>query len=206
MTDEHPSADRDVLLLAHDRLTTLLTALSDADHHLPTPCMPWTVAEVVDHVAGGAVMAAALLGGAAAAEALTIRNAWSQDRLALERVSVALAVERAAFGVVDPSRVIDHPVVPMTAAALLGQRIIEYAVHTWDVRQAIGDRSPSDPVLARRAWQLAAPLAPYAAGLGMFGAGPSGRLPDDADDEARLLDVTGRRVGIDADRIGTVAS
>jgi hypothetical protein len=53
--------------------------------------------------------------------------------------------------------------------------------------------APLDAEIGHRAWQLAAPLAPIAAKLTVFGNGPSGLLTDDADDEARLVDVTGRR-------------
>ncbi|MFN8024742.1 MAG: TIGR03086 family metal-binding protein [Acidimicrobiales bacterium] len=196
MIDDHPSDhpdDRTLLDLAHTRFATSVTSLADGDTTRPTGCPPWTVADLIDHVGGGAVMAAALIGGGAAAEARDVRATWTRRPLTAERLRVALALEAAAFDAADPAAVVDHPVMPMTAADLLGQRLIEYVVHDWDLRQACGDHAPVDEVLVRRAWQLAAPLAPFAADLGVFGAGPSPDLPADADDLARLLDLTGRR-------------
>lgn len=205
MTNQDPISDVSILRRAHDEFTCVVAALADDERLLPSPCPSWTVDDVIHHVTGGAVMAAALLGGADGSAALAIRTTWTEGGLSTRGLLAALALERAAFDVVAPNEEVDHPVVPMSATELLGQRIIEYAVHTWDIRKAIDDPTPLDAVLARRAWQLAAPLAPIAAQLTVFGDGPSGLLTDDADDEARLVDVAGRRSpALHADSLETV--
>lgn len=193
MTNDHDLDDHSVLRRAHDELSAVVAAVADGERHLISPCAPWTVDDVIQHVVGGAIMAVALLGNADGRTAIAIRETWTRGTAGVPPLQFALALERAAFDVTARGAPVDHPAVPMDAADLLGQRIVEYAVHTWDIRRAVDDPTPLDAALARRAWQLAAPLAPVAAELGVFGAGPSGDLPPDAGDEARLVDVTGRR-------------
>jgi uncharacterized protein (TIGR03086 family) len=193
MTHQKDNSDQAILRRAHDELTCVVAALTDEERHLPSPCPAWSVDDVIHHLAAGAIMAVALLGGADSTAALAIRMTWIEGGFTLQRLRTALALERTAFDVAAPTDQVDHPVFPMSAVDLLGQRIIEYAVHIGDIRRPIDDHTPLDAVLAGRAWQLAAPLAPIAAQLGVFGDGPSGLLADDADHETLLADVTGRR-------------
>jgi uncharacterized protein (TIGR03086 family) len=183
-----------MLAQAHDEFTHVTSALSEAQLLLPSPCEGWTVNDVVTHIVGGAVMTNALLAGVDGKSALSIREVWSSPRgTSLQRFLLVIALERTAFKRTEPSEPVDHPSFPMTTADLLNQRIIEYVVHTWDIRRAISDHTPTDEALAAHAWEIAAPLAPIAHQLGVFGAGPSGRLGSDVTDETRLLDLTGRR-------------
>ena len=44
-------------------------------------------------------------------------------------------------------------------------------------------------------WTQLAPMTPFIAQTGVFGAGPSGEVGQDAPLQVRLLDLTGRRPG-----------
>jgi uncharacterized protein (TIGR03086 family) len=222
MTPQHRS-DQTILHRAHNEFVRVASTMTDEQRQRPTPCADWTGDDVIRHVVAGAVMTAALLGGTDGRSSIQIRETWTNGRAVTSRFLTAIALERAAFQIVEPQEAVDHPAFAMSANDLLGQRIIEYAVHTWDLRQAIGDPTPLDAEIAQRAWQLAEPLAPIAAHLGVFGDGPSGLLPHDAHDaldgleatdltaddttsphrtatsphitdEDRLVDLTGRRV------------
>lgn len=196
MTIEHWNTDQTILRRAHDELIGIVDTVTDDARHLPSPCPPWTVDDVIDHLIGGATMTIALLGGSDGNTAVLVRDAWTGGSATPPGHRAACALERTAFEHAAPDDAVDHPLVAMTAAELLGLRIIEYAVHMWDIRRSMGDLTPLDATLAGRAWELAAPLAAVAADLGAFGDGPSGQLPVDASDEARLVDVTGRRSAV----------
>jgi uncharacterized protein (TIGR03086 family) len=79
------------------------------------------------------------------------------------------------------------------AAQLLGFRVADYTLHTWDLARAIGADEQLDDDLVQELWQVMAPMTPVLGESGQFGTGPSTDLDPDAPLQTRLLDLSGRR-------------
>ena len=178
---------------------TGLVAEVDADQWgLPTPCPDWSVRQLVGHVVASSAMAAALLRGASRNAAIALLGV---DELGDDPFDAACRIlddQARAFEEVDQNLEelrCDHPAGPMTARQLLDFRVGDLVVHTWDLAVAIGADTALDPDLVEQVWGAMRPMAPFIGQLGVFGAGPSGRLDDEAPLQARLLDLTGRRPG-----------
>jgi uncharacterized protein (TIGR03086 family) len=160
-----------------------LGAVRDDAWTLPTPCPDWDVRALVDHVAGGNVQAAALLGdGAEPAPAGDPRTAWRHSAdLAADRLSRPGAMEAP----------VHHPLGDITGAQLAFFRFDDHLVHAWDLATAVGADPELDPVLVAACLQFAEPLAGTLAASGQFAPAPP--VPPDATPQTRLLALHGRR-------------
>ncbi len=187
-----PDLDLDLLGLAGRRFADTVAPVRADAWATPSVCDGWTVRDLVFHVVGGCHMAVALLAGADREGALAARDVPVTGDPATA-VGAALVAQAAAFAASGAAgRVVHHPALDMTGAQLLDQRIVELTVHGWDVARSLGGDASIDERLAEAAWAMMEPLAPLAAAIGVYGAGPSGTLSEDASAEVRLLDVTGR--------------
>jgi len=88
---------------------------------------------------------------------------------------------------------VHHMVGDIPAAMLLGFRIGDLTLHSWDLARAIQADESLDPVLVEAVWETVSPMRDSIGQTGVFGDGPSGDLSDDAPLQVRLLDLTGRR-------------
>jgi uncharacterized protein (TIGR03086 family) len=161
---------------------------------LDTPNEGRSVRQLVDHVVGGDRMALAILAGGTKEDGLAqfARSADDTDLVA----AFAESRRQLAEAFAEPGaleRTVAHPSMTMPGAQLLGFRISEYALHGWDLAQAIGAGSELDPDVAQAVWAVMSPMADFLPATGMFGAGASGSLPDDATIQHRVLDLSGRR-------------
>ena len=185
----------DVLALARSQFAQRLQAVTPADWQRPTPCAEWTVRDLVVHVVGGDRMSAALVSGATRDEAVAVRRTidLGDDAVAaFNGEADQLAVAFAAPGAFE--RIFPHPSgMDMPGARLLGFRIGDYTLHAWDLARAIGADETLDETLVQEVWNALSPMAGVISGSGVFGAGPSGEVADDAPLQQRLLDLTGRR-------------
>ena len=187
----------ELLKLSIAGFTSQLDATPDADWHLPTKCEGWNVRDLVHHVVGGAEMSTSAIRGAAVEE--LVANFQNFSLSGDPRADYAIAVERqlAAFAEAEANgemdKVVQHPAMPMSAAQLLGFRIGDFALHSWDLGAAMGRTVVIDPRVCEHVWNALAPMAPMISSVGVFGSGPSGKVPDGADLQTRLLDLSGRR-------------
>jgi uncharacterized protein (TIGR03086 family) len=151
-----------------------------------------TVRELVEHVVVGNRFAAAILSGADRDEAAArLRNdQWSDDPAEL---SVSLVAQTQAFAAASPDRVVPHPNGDIRASAFLRFRLVDLVVHGWDLLRAADLDETLDAGVVSRLWHLVEPHVPEMITFGSYGDGPSGALPFDATDQARLLDAFGRR-------------
>lgn len=133
-----------------DLLVTLDLATAEFGHRLArvaddqwsssTPCDEWDVQYLVAHVVGGNRFTLAILDGRSADDA--IAEVMSSPQLGDDPVaawSATAALQAAAFrrpNALDTQ--VDHPVGTITAADLLGFRVFDIALHTWDLARAIG--------------------------------------------------------------------
>jgi uncharacterized protein (TIGR03086 family) len=185
----------DALGLATTTFVDVLTRVSDAQLHLPTPCAEWDVAALIAHVTMGSEMAIALLDGASQEEALAYRDRefGGDDPVSACRASVDAQMVRL-LAASDWDAVVHHPVGDVPASQLLSFRTGDLTLHAWDLATAIGVDPGLPGDLAVVVYESMVPMAPFIGQIGLFGEGPSGELGDDADVERRLLDLTGRRV------------
>ena len=86
-------------------------------------------------------------------------------------------------------RVVDHPAGRRTGRELLGQRVVEWAVHGWDLARAVGGDEALDPAVVEWLWEQTA-LVERGRQDGFYAAED---VRSDAPLQARLLQRFGRR-------------
>jgi uncharacterized protein (TIGR03086 family) len=183
----------DVLDHGGVQFARVLGAVTAQDWASPTPCEGWNVRDLVVHVVGGTVMSVALLGGASSEEAYALLQADVLGDEPLDTFRAAQAELSAAFRTVDLDMTVHHMVGDIPAAMLLGFRIGDLTVHSWDLARAIQADETLDPVLVQAVWDAVSPMRDTIGQTGVFGAGPSGDVAEGAPLQVQLLDLTGRR-------------
>jgi uncharacterized protein (TIGR03086 family) len=161
---------------------------------LPTPCEGWDVKELAAHLLGGARMATILLAGGSKED---VEAGFASAHQSTDPAAdfAAFAAEELANFNSAPSLdvVVNHPAMPMPASQMLQFKISDYTVHAWDLARALGVDETLDPTLVDAVWTALQPMVPMIAHVGVFGAGPSGTVAEDAPLQTRLLDTLGRR-------------
>lgn len=172
-----------------------LRAVRPDQWSVATPCGKWDVRALVSHVVAGNRMAAILARGGSRDEALApFGDADVLGSNPVEAFNGSFRVMVDTFkkpGALD--RVVHHPAGDIPGQLLFGFRVGDNALHAWDLARAIGADESLHEGLVADLWAQLSPMKDMIAGTGMFGAGPSGEVGDDAPLQARLLDLTGRR-------------
>jgi uncharacterized protein (TIGR03086 family) len=183
----------DLLGQAGDGFAHRLERVRPHQWTLPTPCTEWDIRALVNHVVGANRRYTMLLHGAPADEVDATRHL---DHLGGDAVASFVATARelnSAFR--EPgalARTATHPAGARTGAQLLGMRVLDVAVHTWDLARAIGADESLDPDVV--AFSLTMQNV-FDSGRqrGVFAQPPGNgtRASDTA--QARLLHLSGRR-------------
>jgi uncharacterized protein (TIGR03086 family) len=181
---------------AGDGFSQRLSAAPDSAWTNPTPCSEWDVRALVGHVIGGNHFAVGILGGAPHQEVLSelerLGVVGSDDVVGAYEQSAA--GQRAAFhtpGALDGT--VNHVIGDIPAPMLLGLRVTDLLLHSWDLARGLGVDDTLDPEVLEVVWAFASPLGPIMKTSGRFGEGASGSLGDDAPLQDRVLDLHGRR-------------
>jgi uncharacterized protein (TIGR03086 family) len=156
----------------------------------PTPCDEWDVRALVNHVVGGNTRYAMLLHGATAADVDETRSAdhLRGDALAAF-VATASDMQRAFAEPGALERIGHHPAGDRRGAELLDMRVLDLAIHAWDLARAIGADDTLSPDLVE--FLLAAPIdLETGRRRGTFA--PPVAESTDANPQARLLALVGR--------------
>lgn len=171
-----------------------LNLVEDTDWDRSTPCSEWTVRDLVTHLIGGGLMSEMLLDGASSSDARTTLFGLKVEGDLGAAFEEACERQRTAFARPDAGTTIcHHPLRDMPAEQFIWLRIRDTAVHTWDLARAIGATEQLDARLVGDIWAQVEPNIDALGATGLFGAGASGTLPDDASQQDRLLDALGRR-------------
>ena len=184
----------DLLSRADEGFTQRLALVRPVQWAARTPCTEWNVRALVNHVVGANRRYTMLLRGAATDEVEATR---AVDHLGDDPVAsfAATAAElEAAFG--EPgamARTAYHRAGGRTGAQLLQMRVLDVAVHTWDLARAIGVGESLDPGVVAFALTLQDTFG-AARQRGAF-APPPGNTPAGGSAQARLLYLAGRRPG-----------
>jgi uncharacterized protein (TIGR03086 family) len=174
------------------RFGEVLAQVGPGRYGLPTPCPGWTVVDLVDHVLSGNHRTAMLLTGldrtTVAAELERLPRA-DDRRVDFPR---SLAAQERAVWSAAPGLVVPTAAGAMPASSLLVMRSVDLLVHSWDLARAVGADDKLPPDLVAEVLALVEPRAAWVAVSGVFGDGAEG-APPPADDQERLLQLTGRR-------------
>jgi uncharacterized protein (TIGR03086 family) len=172
---------------------TLIKRIRPEQAALRTPCRSWDVRTLVAHLVNDtAQFTAAATGGRPDwdAPAAGIGNDWASEFLA------GAAELRAAWQQAgDLSREVDLPIGRVPKSFVASQQIAEFAVHSWDLATATGQRTdyPAEACDAALAWARNALLPEFrgdeASGM-VFG--PEVLVPGDAPAQDRLAAFFGR--------------
>jgi uncharacterized protein (TIGR03086 family) len=167
---------------------------------LPTPCTDWSVRDVVNHLVGGNLLFARVLGGEPLPPREELVAASRTDRLGDDALGAYRSSAAALLDACRAEGVLDRPVtVPagtFPGIAALHLRIVEALVHGWDVARATGrpldfpDRLVEQELAFTRS--TLPRLPPRPAGQGPFA--PAEPVPDDAPALDRLAALLGRCV------------
>lgn len=193
--DSYTFADtQQFLATAVDGFRGRLDAVGHADWASPTPCDDWNIADLAKHLVGGGIMSELLLHGASKDEAMHALFSLEVEGDLVEAFDDSCRRQAAAFdqpGAADA--ICHHPAQDMPGSEFIWRRVRDTLIHTWDLARALGSDEQLDPDLVALTWAQVQPAAPALAGSGVFGAGASGALADDAPVQDRLLDALGRR-------------
>jgi uncharacterized protein (TIGR03086 family) len=181
-------------LTALDSATTafrrLLVLVAEDDWTARTPCPDWDVHYLVAHVVGGNRFASLVLDGHTSEQA--VAAVMSATQLSADPVTDfddSAAGQRARFrrdGAL--TRNVGHPLGDLPGRRLLGLRVFDLAVHSWDLATAVGLDGTLDEALTESVLAIMGGEVP---GL-RFGIRPRGEAGPDAAPMERLLDLAGR--------------
>lgn len=142
-------AGSDALDEAHDYFRERLAAVRVSHLELPTPCAGWDVRDLLNHILGGQRRYLMLLNGASTAEVEATRQDDHLGGDALASFDTAHAELKRAFAAPGAlERTVHHRSGDRSGRELLLMRTLEYAVHGWDLAQAIGFDGTMDTSLA----------------------------------------------------------
>jgi uncharacterized protein (TIGR03086 family) len=181
----------DALSRANAGFEARLRAVDVGDWENETPCDEWDVRALVNHVVGANVRYAMLLGGATAAEVDATR---STDHLGEDAVAsflvTAAAMTEAFHRAGALTRTVHHPIGDRNGSELLAMRVLDVAVHSWDLARAIGADEVLNPDVVEFV-QAHAPSVEPSRQRGAF-ATAVGEATTGASSQDRLLRQLGR--------------
>lgn len=185
----------ELLRFAINNFSAELIKTSDADWSKATKCDGWDVTELLRHIVGGAVSANLALRGAKREDITPLFHNYQFSADLRADYEAAVTDHVKAFKELDDlSTVVQHPLMDMPASQMLMFRIADFALHAWDLGAGMGREVVLDPAVVQFAWDSLSPMSAMIGKLGMFGEGPSGNVPETADLQTRLIDLTGRRL------------
>jgi uncharacterized protein (TIGR03086 family) len=170
---------------------TVVDGVAERQLDLPTPCDGWSVRELLNHIVAGNFWAAELAAGKTIAEVgdRLDGDTLGDDPQAAYRASAEVAA--AAFnapGAMEAPCAVSYGPVP--GEVYCGHRILDVAIHGWDLAKATGQDTTLDPALVDAITAIIAPQIDLLEGSGMFGTTVG--VGADADAQTRLLAQLGR--------------
>jgi uncharacterized protein (TIGR03086 family) len=167
-----------------------LSVVGPGDLDKPSGCHGWTIADLVNHVAGGGHRYVMLLQGEdAGATALTRNN----DYIGTDAVASFWRHEhmlREVAAAADLGAKVDHRAGPRSGTTLLNMRVLDLTLHAKDLCDGLGSRwEPSDDLASYLLEEVASTIDELRS-KGLFGPATTARSAAPVD---RLLALSGRR-------------
>jgi uncharacterized protein (TIGR03086 family) len=137
-----------LLVLGIDEFGRRLRLVGAEDWTRPTPCTDWDVRALVNHVVGANVRYQLSLHGATTAQVEATRTV---DHLGDDPFGAFIATSAAMVAAFHEDGVLDrmhhHVTGDRTGRELLAMRVLDLAVHGWDLARAIGADETIEPDL-----------------------------------------------------------
>ena len=189
------TASRDslqLLVVANEEFARRLRLVGPDDWGRPTPCSEWDVRALVNHVVGANLRYQMLLHGAPIELVEATRSVDHLGHDALESFVATADAVVASFrenGALE--RVAQHSTGDRTGRELLSMRILDVAIHGWDLACAIGadETLDGDVVACLLAYTAGLDLGPHQRSFAQAGADVS----HDASPQDQLLRRLGRQ-------------
>lgn len=126
----------------------VIAAIAPEQMGLTTPCVEWTVSELIDHIVTGNLNVAARVNGTPRSD--PDRHDLGPDPVVAYRTSIGrLTTAFARDGALTTQH--DSPFGQVPGAVLASLRGCEILVHAWDLAHATGQRTDFDPELVAQA-------------------------------------------------------
>jgi len=186
----------ELLVVVNDAFARRLRLVGPDDWRRPTPCSEWDVHALVNHVVGANVRYELLLHGAPTeqVEALRTVDHLGDDAL-VSFVATAEGVVACFHEDGALERIAHHATGDRTGRELLSMRILDAAVHGWDLARAIGADETLDDVVVAFLLAYLADLDPGPPAFEPAGAD----IPRHASAQDQLLHRLGRHPDITQD-------
>jgi uncharacterized protein (TIGR03086 family) len=176
---------------ALDATGTIVDRITPDQLDLTTPCDGWSVRELLNHVVGGNYWAAELAAGKTIAE---VGDRLDGDTLGTDASAAYRKSARLAATAFNAPGAMDAPCAvsygPVPGSVYCGHRILDVAIHGWDLAKATGQDPTIDPELVDAVTAIVAPQMDLLSGSGMFGTTVT--IDPNADAHTRLLALLGR--------------
>jgi uncharacterized protein (TIGR03086 family) len=139
----------ELLVVANDEFARRLRLVEPDDWRRPTPCSEWDVRALVNHVVGANIRYQLLLHGVPTEQVEATRTVdHLGDDALVSFVATADAVVACFREDGALERIVHHGTGDRTGRELLSMRILDAAVHGWDLARAIGaDETLNDDVV-----------------------------------------------------------
>jgi uncharacterized protein (TIGR03086 family) len=181
----------ELLVVADDEFARRLRLVGPDDWSRPTPCSEWDVRALVNHVVGACVRHRMLLHGAQTHEVEATRGIDHLGADPVQAFTAAADAVVACFGEDGAlERVVHHAAGERTGHELLSMRVLDSAIHAWDLARAIGadEHLDHDVVAFLLAYTADLDLGPAQRAF----ARPDADVPGDASPQDELLHRLGR--------------
>jgi uncharacterized protein (TIGR03086 family) len=161
------------------------------DWDRPSPCAGWTARHVVGHVVAlQRIREARIMGIEPTINPMDQPHEHAGD----DPYATWSGARDDAFAALDRPgalhRVIEGRQGPVTVDVAIGQNIADTLIHSWDLARALAVDDRLDPQLVTRTLRVLEPIADGLRNPMVFG--PRVEVADDADEQTRLLALTGR--------------
>lgn len=162
------------------------------DWTVPTPCTEWDARALVNHVVNEVRWIPPLVAGQTIADVGSSLDGdlIGDDVLAGWDAAVA-AVEDECSKPGAMERLVELSTGTKPAADYLTEVLCDATIHTWDLARAVGADEKLDPDLVHLTMEVFGPVIAGARAAGAFG--PEVPVPADADEQTKLLALSGRR-------------
>jgi uncharacterized protein (TIGR03086 family) len=159
----------------------------------PTPCREWNVRELVNHVTGEDLWTTPLMRGSTLED---VGSRFDGDLLGDDPIRASLAAAREAIRTVAeslPTRGTVHlSYGEEQMDEYVHQLAADHLVHAWDLARALGVDDTLDPEAVHAVAEWFEPTEELWREAGVIG--PRVPVPDDADEQTRMLAMFGRAV------------